>query len=56
MTPKELKESKQRAAYERGFKDGTNGESPSKGRLSVERSLIPHYERGYFDGLRNGQR
>lgn len=56
MTPKELKESKARAAYERGFKDGTDGKSISTGKLSVEKSLRQYYERGYLDGMRNGQR
>ena len=56
MTPREMKESKARAAYERGFKDGTDGRSISAGKLSVEKSLQPHYERGYLDGMRNGQR
>lgn len=53
MTPKELKESKQRAAYERGFKDAQRGACHSSGLMATEKNCRADYSRGYVDGMKD---
>lgn len=53
MTPKEQREAKAQAAYERGFKDAQRGACHSAGLMATEKNYRADYSRGYVDGMRD---
>ena len=55
MTPKEQKEDKARAAYERGYKDAQRGSCHSAGLMATEKNYRADYSRGYVNGMRDEQ-
>lgn len=55
MTPREQKEAKARAAYERGYKDAQRGACHSAGLMATEKNYRADYSRGYVDGMRDEQ-